>query len=221
MLSKKPQNNQAKPPKTSPQYNPRLYPDKVNKLHFDLLFISEIHVDCVKENYKPRVNHIKDTFLDPQERKILMTISGTGSGAPAGKELLPLALGSWRSHFANPWHRTKGLKSPVKMDKRKLTSGDFYFCEITSFFNSLSLLAKEVPWFNYVTANNTHLCNYLLRAAGFVHCKAVTTKYYKNTLEKRREITVLNSIWLTHTEGRTKHLNPWSGLLCELHWLGA
>lgn len=29
------------------------------------------------------------------------------------------------------------------MDKRKQASGDFYFCEITNFFNSLSLLAKK------------------------------------------------------------------------------
>lgn len=71
--------------KTPSQHKPGLYPDNVNKLYFDLLFISEIHMNWVKENSKPAVKHIKDTLLVPWERKIFRSTPGTGSGAPAGR----------------------------------------------------------------------------------------------------------------------------------------
>lgn len=51
--------------KTPSQHKAGLYPDNVNKPHFDLLFISPIHMSWVKENHTPGVKHIEDAFLDP------------------------------------------------------------------------------------------------------------------------------------------------------------
>lgn len=101
------QTQTSKMSKIPSQHKPGLYPDNVNKLHFSLLCISGIHMNWVKENYRPGVKHTTDTFLHPQERKIFMSIPALDQELL--QEAFPLLVGCQKTHFTNPWHCMRGL----------------------------------------------------------------------------------------------------------------